>query len=362
MITTPENHYREQCEKGTITDDPVQRMALVHLQRIFEELVKKQTKQSNFLSYFRKPVLVTGLYMWGGVGIGKTFLMDCFYEALPTQRKLRMHFHPFMRLVHAELTRYQGRKNPLDTIANEIAKKTDVLCFDEFFVSDITDAMLLAKLLKALFERGVCLVTTSNTPPDELYKNGLQRSQFLPAIALIKEHTDVIHLPTTIDYRLRHLKEAGVFYTPLDQTAQDNMERSFATLTAGKTITTDPVEINSRKIQIVKEAGDVIWFDFDTICSVPRSQADYLTIAEKYRTVFISNITPIPAGAKDLICLFINLIDVLYDARTRLVFSSSEPISQLYSRGYMIMEYARTHSRLLEMQSEDYFTHNENET
>lgn len=355
-MTTPLDYYQQQVQNGTITEDANQLAAMQYFQRIFLELNAEQKKRSGLLAKFRKPKLIKGLYLWGGVGIGKTFMMDCFYHSLPFPNKMRMHFHHFMQNVHNALTRHQGEEDPLQPIARELAKETMVLCFDEFFVSDITDAMLLGRLLKALFENGVCLVTTSNTVPDELYKHGLQRSQFLPAIAMIKHNTDVVHVHTGEDYRLRHLKEAGVFYTPLDDSARNKMEKSFSTLTEGLSINTDAVDICGRQIEIKKQAGDVIWFEFAELCHIPRSQKDYLAIAEEYRTVFISNIPVIEPHEKDTICLFISMIDVFYDARVRLVISAAESVEQLYSRGYKVLEYTRTNSRLYEMQSVEYFS------
>lgn len=243
----------------------------------------------------------------------------------------------------------------MQLIARDLSNQAMLLCFDEFYVSDITDAMLLGHLFRALFQRGVCLVTTSNTKPDDLYKNGLQREQFLPAIDMLKENTIIMHIPTVIDYRLRHLKEAGVFYSPLDAAACEKMEKSFDSLRGNDPISMNDVLILGRSIKIRKQAGKIIWFDFYEICKVPRSQNDYLAIAEKFQTVFISDIPEIPANAKDTICLFISMVDVFYDAHVRLVISSAEPIGEIYSRGYMVLEYTRTHSRLLEMQSTDYF-------
>jgi cell division protein ZapE len=285
-------------------------------------------------------------------------LMDCFYHTLPFDNKIRMHFHQFMRQVHAKLIQHQGEEDPLQAIAKEISRGAIVLCFDEFFVSDITDAMLLGRLIKALFANGLTLVATSNVPPDDLYKNGLQRSQFLPAIKLLNTETKVLHMPTVKDYRLRHLKEAGVFYTPLDAAAHVNMEKSFLSLTQGKPVTKEPLLICGRDIQVINRAQDdsVVWFEFDEICRVPRSQQDYLAIAEKFLTVLISNIPIITGNEKDTLVLLINLIDVLYDARVRLILSAAEPVEQIYHRGYQTVEYTRTHSRLMEMQSLDYFT------
>lgn len=352
---TPIDYYYQKCQEGVISEDPEQLAALQVLQRIYDDLLIEYRHRTNILSYFRKPHLVKGLYVWGGVGIGKTFLMDCFFHSLPVANKMRMHFYSFMQRIHNDLTKHQGEKDPLQAIAKQLAKEVMVLCFDEFHVSDITDAMLLGRLFQALFAQGVCLVTTSNTAPDKLYKNGLQREQFLPAIALIKLNTEVVHITTAIDYRLRHLKEAGVFYTPLDETARQNMEKSFHELTQGEQAETTPISIHHRLISVRKRAGKTIWFDFSEICSVPRSQRDYLAIAEQFDTVFISDIPVISPKDRDKICLFISLVDVFYDARTRLVISAAEPIDTLYNQGYMILEYTRTHSRLLEMQSTDYF-------
>ncbi len=352
---TPLAYYNEQSAQGVIFKDPAQLNALQHLERVFNEIMEEHAKREGFLSLFHKKRLVRGLYLHGGVGIGKTFMMDCFYHCIPFPQKMRMHFHQFMQLVHHELKQQQGKADPLQIIAKNFAAKNLLLCFDEFFVSDITDAMLLGRLFKALFSQGVCLVTTSNVAPDDLYKNGLQREQFLPAIAMLKQNTEVIHIPTTIDYRLRHLKEAGVFYSPLNDEARKNMEISFKTLAEDQTVSTDPIEILGRKIKVKKRTEKIVWFDFAEICTVPRSQNDYLVIAEQFKTVLISDVPIIPPNAKDTICLFICMVDVFYDARVRLVISAAEAVDELYSRGYMILEYTRTHSRLLEMQSTDYF-------
>jgi cell division protein ZapE len=352
---TPLDYYRDQCNTGMIFEDPQQLNAIQHLQQIYTEILDEHAKRYGILSLLHKNHLVQGLYLWGGVGIGKTFLMDCFYHCLPFQQKMRMHFHQFMQLVHQELRKHQGEKDPLEAIAKQLAKQTILVCFDEFFVSDITDAMLLGRLFKALFKQKVCLVTTSNVAPDDLYKNGLQREQFLPAIAMLKQNTEVLHLPTVIDYRLRHLKEAGVFYSPLDEAARLNMEKSFAALAGEEKIFEGHITVLDREIKIIKRTEKIVWFDFADICTVPRSQNDYLAIAKEYSTVFISNVPIIPPNAKDMICLFISMVDVFYDARVRLVISAAEPVAELYSRGYMILEYTRTHSRLLEMQSTDYF-------
>lgn len=352
---TPIEYYHQQCKSGAISEDPEQIAVIKQLEQLYVELIAEQKRRSGLFSFLKKPQLLKGIYLWGGVGIGKTLMMDCFYHCLPFKNKLRMHFHAFMQRIHNALTQHQGEKNPLQTIAKEIARETMVLCFDELFVSDIADAMVLAGLFKALFAESVALVTTSNIAPDDLYKNGLQRLNFLPAIALIKENTNVIHLGTTIDYRLRHLKEAGVFYTPLDEKSKASMEKTFEVLSVEEKIITTPIEIFGREIPVIKRTDKIIWFDFNVICAVPRSQKDYLKIAEMFQTIFISDIPLIGPDEKDKICLFISLVDVFYDAGVRIVISAAEPVAEIYSRGYMILEYTRTHSRLTEMQSSDYF-------
>jgi cell division protein ZapE len=353
---TPLDYYHEQVDSGAIVSDPEQLSTMQHFNRVQSDLLVELNKRASVFALFHKRKPVRGIYIWGGVGIGKTFMMDCFYHTLPFKNKMRMHFHQFMHLVHEKLTAHQGEKDPLQIIAKELSEQALILCFDELFVSDITDAMLLGRLFKALFESGVSLIATSNVMPDDLYKNGLQRSQFLPAIALLKQELDVIHIPSAMDYRLRHLKEAGVFYVPLNRENEKRMAKSFEALTHGETVETSPVIIQDRLIKVIKRTKDVIWFEFKDICKVPRSQNDYLALTHQYRTIFISNIPAIESNEKDTICLFISLVDVLYDARMRLVISAAEPVDQLYNRGYMIMEFARTHSRLLEMQSQDYFT------
>ncbi len=356
---TPLEFYNNECLKGTILPDPEQNTALHHLQTIYDTLIKEHKKRLSWQRFFRQPILIEGAYLWGGVGIGKSFLMDCFYSCLPFPEKMRMHFHQFMRRIHHDLTLNQGRADPLNIIAQELAKETMVICFDEFLVWDITDAMLLGRLLQALFANGVSLVATSNSAPDELYKNGLQRSRFLPAIELLKKNLKILHIPTAIDYRLRHLTKAGVFYSPLDKKTADNMQKTFELLAGNDKVDELPVIINGRTIQVKKKTDHIIWFDFLDICSVPRSQNDYLSIAERYQTVFISDIPAFDPTSPDRIYLFVALVDVFYDAHIRLVISAVEEVSELYKKGFMALEYTRTHSRLLEMQSKDYFMNEE---
>ncbi|MDR3492167.1 MAG: cell division protein ZapE [Gammaproteobacteria bacterium] len=352
---TPIEYYQKQVEEKIISYDVEQINVLNELQIIYFNLIAENKKRSSLLGSFYKNKLVQGLYIYGGVGIGKTHLMDIFFQTLPFKNKMRMHFHEFMQHVHARLTYHQGKKDPLQFVAKEISQKALVLCFDEFFVSDITDAMLLGRLFKILFSKGVCLVATSNVKPDDLYKHGLQRINFLPAIKLIKSHMKVIFVPALVDYRLRYLKSAGVFYTPLNEHAHEMMEKTFSVLAGEREIDTVPVIINHRPIHSVKHSEDIIWFEFKDICSVPRSQKDYLAIAKNYKTVCVSNVPIIEPREKDTIVLFINMVDVFYDAHIQLILSATAPVTELYTEGFKVFEYARTQSRLLEMQSQDYF-------
>lgn len=354
-MLTPLNYYETQIQQGIIQADIEQYAALKNFDSLFHLLIQEHKKRTKFYAHFRAPHTVPGLYVWGNVGVGKTFLMDCFYSCLPFSEKLRMHFHEFMQLVHRELKKHQGRKDPLNYVAKDIAKNNIVLCFDEFIVSDIADAMLLARLLKALFSRGVCLVVTSNAMPDDLYKNGLQRRLFLPAIDLIKQHTKVMHLPSLTDYRLRHLTEAGVFYFPNDETAAIKMEHSFSLLAGHKPVSVASIEIEGRTIPVRKRTDDIIWFDFAVICAVPRSQMDYLALVAQFNTIFISDIPVMLPTATNTITLFIRFVDVIYNAHIRLVFSAEKPVDQLYGEGNLTAEYKRTCSRLIEMQSEQYY-------
>lgn len=349
-------YYEQQCLAGAIQSDQRQIDALPYFQRILDELHAANRGGHSLLKRLRKRKLVTGLYIYGGVGIGKTFLMDCFYHNLTISKKWRIHFHAFMQFIHHELKHSQGKKNPLQDIAKSLSKDYHVICFDEFVVTDIVDAMLLRNLLQALFDNGVCLVATSNTAPDDLYKNGLQRASFLPAIALLKAHTEVVHLVSAQDYRMLQLKQSGVYFTPDNEHAHASMEKVFYLLTHDAAIDVDPLLINDRAINIMKRAGNVVWFDFKDICHVPRSQLDYLEIAKQYKTVFISHLPVFKQDERNIITLFIKMIDVFYDARVRVVFSAAQPAEMLGKHLSHVSDYARTQSRIIEMQSEKYFS------
>lgn len=355
-MMTPLTHYNELINQDLIAKDPDQYIVLLNLEETFYLLLSEHKKRSSILGRIRKKQALIGHYIYGGVGIGKTFLMDCFFQTLPFTNKRRLHFHQFMSEVHALLKKFQGQENPLNLAAKAIANEAMVLCLDELLVTDVTDAMILLRLFKALYTYGVTLIITSNVAPDDLYKNGLQRLTFLPAIAFIKEHNKVLEVKISCDYRLKHLQKAGVFFVPPDEMAIEEMEKCFQLLSSNEAFSRDPIALYERTIPIIRRASNCIWFDFNVICSPPRSQHDYLTIAKNYQSVFISNIPKIHANQKDIIMLFIRMIDVFYDAKVRLICSSMEHPDQIYTSGHAMADYQRTQSRLMDMQSLHYFS------
>ncbi len=301
-----------------------------------------------------QPEVVRGAYIWGGVGRGKTFIMDLFFDTLAVEKKRRVHFHRMMHDVHARLQQLDGVEDPLDSIAADIARDTRVLCFDEFFVSDIGDAMILGRLLDGLFRRGVTLVTTSNSPPDELYKDGLQRSRFLPAIELITAHTTVINMDGGVDYRLRLLQRAGTYLHPDDDAAKDRLQRFFDDSASSHVAIDSQLEVNGRSIRARQSAKGIVWFDFADLCDGPRSQSDYIEIARWYPTVLLSGLPVFDADSEDQARRFIALVDEFYDRNVKLILSAASSIDELYRGSKLRFEFDRTSSRLIEMQSTDY--------
>lgn len=351
----PLQALQQKIDDGTITHDDNQFQVMACLQDLYDRVLAQQSP--GFLQKIGlcKAKPVQGIYLWGSVGTGKTFMIDLFFDCLPIKNKLRIHFHAFMQRIHRELKTLQGHKDPLQMLAKKIASETCLLCFDEFFVSDIADAMLLGGLFTALFTNGVCLVTNSNCAPDDLYKNGMLRERFLPAIEVIKANTHVIHMQTNNDYRLRHLLEAGVYYTPLGAHAEQNMEHSFKHYADNSSISTSPIIILDRPIEVIKATDTTIWFEFTAICGKPRSQNDYLELAAIYRTVLVSDIPIIGERDEDLITTFVKLVDVFYDEKIRLILSAASNVESLYPKGPLSFEFNRTASRLIEMQSKTYF-------
>lgn len=359
MLDTPQARYQRDLAGAAFQHDAAQERAVQRLEQLYQALIA-QPSSSRRLWWrslvARKPQPVTGIYMWGGVGRGKTYLMDAFYETLPFPEKMRTHFHRFMRRVHAELTELKGQKNPLEQVAERLAREARVVCFDEFFVADIADAMILGNLLRALFERGVTLVATSNVPPHALYENGLQRERFLPAIAWLQAHTDVVNVDGGVDYRLRSLVQAQLYYHPLGTCAEQALAGCFQQLVPDPQSVREqvPLSIEGREIIAFKEAEDVVWLDFPALCDGPRSQNDYIVLAKEYHAVLISNVPPLGSHNEDQARRFLYLVDEFYDRRVKLILSAAQPLTQIYGQGKLAFEFERVTSRLLEMQSQDY--------
>lgn len=354
----PMERYRQALASGSITADPAQAAVMEKLDRIQIQLTALPANrgwwQRLLFRWQRQPAVARGLYIWGGVGRGKTMLMDWFFASLGPGIGLRMHFHRFMQRVHHDLDTFKGIANPLHKVADGFAAEGRVLCFDEFFVSDIGDAMLLGELMKALFERGVLLVATSNVEPRRLYENGLQRSRFLPAIDLIETHCEVHWLDGPVDYRLRVLEKAELFHWPLDAAADESLQRSFQALATD--VPKEHVEliVESRTIIARKIADDVAWFDFSAVCEGPRSQNDYIELAREFHTVLLSDVPIFTTRKEDAARRFISLVDEFYDRSVKLIISAAAPIADLYQGDRLRFEFDRTQSRLLEMQSQDY--------
>lgn len=346
---TLDEAYDAAIERGDIENDPAQRQILSSMQNLIGEL----TTRRRFSLPWNNRQTVKGLYLHGAVGGGKTFLMDMFFEHLPLQEKRRVHFHQFMQQVDARLRRLQGTKNPLQAIAEELANTSRVLCLDEFLVNDIADAMILAELLNTLFERGVVLVATSNTAPDDLYRNGVQRNRFLPAIAAIKANCEVLSLNEKRDYRLGRQISLETWLYPLTDDTMKKMADQFAMLE--KNYQSDGLlTVQNRDIPYLCCGQQCIWFDFKVICNVPRSQLDYLEITNRFDTVFVSNIPALQERDIVYAVLLMHFVDVMYDSGMRLIFSAAIPLDELTMQGEIAQSFKRTLSRLQEMQSEDY--------
>ncbi len=360
---SPKAQYRLHLQKENFVADEAQEKAIEELELLYERLLERWDSSSNnalskWLSSVtqKKATPIIGLYFWGGVGRGKTYLMDIFYESLPFEEKMRTHFHRFMRRIHHELKLLDNEKDPLVKVAGKIAEEAKVICFDEFFVSDITDAMILANLLEALFERNVVLVTTSNIIPDELYKDGLQRARFLPAIELLKQHTRVVNVDGGIDYRLRTLEKTKLYHCPISADSHSELEKSFGELiTDSVTIEENiSIEIEGREIKAIKVADDVAWFHFRALCDGPRSQNDYIELAREYHAVIVEGVPELGEKNDDMAKRFIYLVDEFYDRNVKLIISAEKPIIELYGKGRAEFEFQRTISRLQEMQSKEY--------
>jgi cell division protein ZapE len=363
---SPGDAYRASLAEGAVLEDEAQARVMALLDQRFTQLVARSANKAGWFASLANKFLssksgradtsIKGLYLWGGVGRGKTMMMDMFCHALPPERRQRMHFHRFMRRVHDGLGRFSGQANPLLKVADEIASQGDVLCFDEFFVSDIGDAMILGEVMTALFSRGVVLVATSNVEPANLYKNGLQRSRFLPAIDQIYAHCDVHEIDQGQDFRLRTLQQARLYHWPLSESTDQSMRESFSALATDREKSNVRLRVENRMIEALKVAGDVAWFRFSSLCEGPRSQNDYIELATLFTTVLISEVPVLDVNREDAARRFISLVDEFYDRRVKLVISADQPITDLYQGQRLSFEFERTQSRLLEMQSEEYLS------
>ncbi len=349
--------YEESLHREGHVEDPAQLELIARFEDLQQRLAAQRPRKGGLRTMFFRSEpreTVRGLYIWGGVGRGKTFLMDLFFECLPIERKKRIHFHRMMHDVHERMKTLSFVEDPLDKVATAIALETRVLCFDEFYVSDIGDAMILGRLLEGLFKRGVTLVATSNSPPDELYRDGLQRQRFLPAIRLLNEHTDVIHMDGGTDYRLRILKKAGTYLSPNDESAAAKLNFFFDESASAQIEHNTDLDINGRAIRARRCAKGVVWFRFEDICDGPRSQADYIEIARWYPSVIVSGVPQFDATRDDQARRFIALVDEFYDRRVKLILSADAAIDDLYAGTRLSFEFDRTVSRLIEMQSTEY--------
>lgn len=357
---SPLEKYQLDLKRHDFQRDQAQENAVKHLQRLYEDLIERPSPKKGlvnkalkiFASQPTKPI--KGLYFWGGVGRGKTYLVDTFHDALPIEKKMRVHFHRFMHRVHQELKSLDKQSDPLKIVAKRIASETDVICFDEFFVSDITDAMLLGTLFEELFSYNMVLVATSNIVPDELYKNGLQRARFLPAIELINQKCDVVNVDSGVDYRLRTLQQAEIYHTPLDQQAEINLLRYFEKLKPDPGKTQQTIEIEGREIKTRRVADGVLLIEFREMCDGPRSQVDYMEISREFQAVLISNVVQMSAAVDDIARRFIAMVDEFYERNVKLIMSAAVPMEDLYAHGQLEFEFKRCLSRLQEMQSEEY--------
>jgi cell division protein ZapE len=346
-------HLEPELIRRDIVLDGAQTAALARLERLHDELVAFKKARQSLLRWLNPPVPPRGVYFWSGVGRGKSFLMDAFYAAVPLRRKTRVHFHAFMRDVHEELKTLKREEDPLATVAARIARRHRLVCFDEFHVSDVADAMILGRLLSALFARGVVFVMTSNYRPDDLYPDGLQRQNLLPTIALLKQWLDVIEVDGGTDYRLRELEHAACYYTPLSAAVEAELAALFERMRPGPD--EDPrLSIEARTLRARKRAGSLVWFDFATLCEGPRSQLDYLEIARRFAVVIVSGVPRLTPDMGNAARRFTWLVDVLYDHRVKLLLSAAVPAEALYREGPNSQEFPRTVSRLIEMRTHEY--------
>ncbi|MGQ0522710.1 MAG: cell division protein ZapE [Betaproteobacteria bacterium] len=355
-----------QCMRGYarahgFTLDAAQEQALQSFDRLHDELTGQGRRTTGFARLLARRRPVRGIYLWGGVGRGKSFLMDGFFKCLPVARKRRSHFHRFMQEIHQGLTAHQGRAEPLAAIARDVARQVDLVCLDEFHITDITDAMLMRRLLEGMLEQRLVLVTTSNFAPEELYRYGLQRNQFLPAIDLIKKNLEVVHVQGGTDYRLRELERAGVYHVGAG--ADGRLAAAFEAVGGGEPAGSGELQIEGRTIRVRREARGVAWFDFAELCEGPRAKADYIELARRYHTVLLSGVPKFAAGDTDKLRRFVWLIDEFYDRRVNMIIAAARPAPELidaaersdrFQAGLNVSLKERLVSRLTEMQTRNY--------
>ncbi|TNF32620.1 MAG: cell division protein ZapE [Gammaproteobacteria bacterium] len=353
--------YLRRLDRQGLSKDMAQANAVEVLQALHTELTENFYRNSSLFQRMRSLLgsgraTTRGIYLWGGVGRGKTWLMDLFYDTLPLEHKLRFHFHRFMQTIHDQLSLLKGQTNPLTIVARNLSKQARILCLDEFHVEDITDAMILHGLLHALVLENVTLVYTSNLPPDDLYRHGLQRDRFLPAIELIKQHSVIVNVDGGTDYRLRLLEKADTWYSPIDDATHEVLRKRFIKLAPCPASSDILLQINYRNLLARLIADDIVWFEFDELCAGPRATNDYIEIARRFHTVMISNIPVMTAATDDKAKRFIHLVDEFYDRNVKLIASSEAMPAALYEGQQFTFEFQRTSSRLLEMRSHEYLS------
>ena len=349
--------YQQELKARGYQSDPAQLRAVERLQKCEDEWIAyKEIRSNNLKKKLFKPTLPRGLYLWGGVGRGKSFLMDCFYAASPLEKKIRIHFHEFMREVHRELHELSGLSDPLDELSKRIAKRYRLICFDEFHINDIADAMILGRLFTALFELGVVVDATSNVVPERLYENGLNRALFVPFIHLLEERMEVIELVSRTDFRLEKLSHEPVYHVPNDEKAKRALDRAFKPLTGVERGRPGVVEVLGRKVNVPERASGVARFRFADLCELPLGATDYLELAREFHTLMIDDIPVMDESKRNEAKRFINLIDALYDRHVKLLASAAAEPNGLYTAksGHEAFQFDRTVSRLIEMRSTEY--------
>ena len=352
---TPLQRYQAAIATDEFNHDPIQEKAMTYLDGVYHQLIENSKEKKGFFGFFKsQPVPPKGLYMWGGVGRGKTWMMDMFFESVPLQRKMRMHFHHFMQRVHKELNKLQGSSDPLEKVADIIHDEAVLICFDEFFVSNVSDAMILGDLFTMLFKRGITLVATSNIEPSGLYKDGLHRDRFMPAVTELEKHTTVMNIDSGIDYRLRLLQQAELYKSPLTKENSHWLANRFVSLANNQKISKEPITINGREIKINARTKTVLYCDFRQLCMEPRSANDFIEISNNFSTGLVDNVPELTDVLRDPTRRFIYLVDEFYDRRVKLLVRAEQSILDLYQGEKLAFEIERTRSRLLEMQSEDY--------